>query len=177
MLTAVYPPLEDSYASVVFLDAATFTLKQSKKADSEYVNFQRGHFSSSPQVVEIDYYRDHHVLRKLATESHVHPVPRQELCVLFGSDSAKTNQWPTKIKVFPTVALPLPRLDGSPLLKRMLILIGSKRANIHDLMSAQKSEVLFKTVILLQDPPNHKIDGILCLHSSSSTSKDGVFIA
>ena len=34
-----------------------------------------------------------------------------------------------------------------------------------------------KTTILEQDPPNHKIDGGLCLHPPSSTSKDGVFIA
>ena len=34
-----------------------------------------------------------------------------------------------------------------------------------------------KTIILKQDPPNHKIDGGLCLHPASSTSKDGVLIA
>ena len=41
-------------------------------------------------------------------------------------------------------------------------------------MSAQIREVV-KTIILLQDPPNHKIDGNLCLQPPSS--KDGVFIA
>ena len=34
-----------------------------------------------------------------------------------------------------------------------------------------------KTTLLEQDPPSHKIDGGLCLHPPSSTSKDGVFIA
>ena len=36
-----------------------------------------------------------------------------------------------------------------------------------------------KTTMLLQDPPNPKIDGGLCLPPPppSSTSKDGVFIA
>ena len=33
------------------------------------------------------------------------------------------------------------------------------------------------TIILEQDLQNHKIYGDLCLHPSSSTSKDGVFIA
>ena len=31
-----------------------------------------------------------------------------------------------------------------------------------------------KTTIPEQDPPNHKIDGGLCLHPPSSTSKDGI---
>ena len=34
-----------------------------------------------------------------------------------------------------------------------------------------------KTTILEQDPPHDKIDGGLCLHPPSSTSKYGVFIA
>ena len=41
--------------------------------------------------------------------------------------------------------------------------------------SAQK--LVVKTIILKQDPPNHKISGDLCLHVPSSTSKGGVFIA
>ena len=32
------------------------------------------------------------------------------------------------------------------------------------------------TTILEQGPPNHKIDGGLCLHTPSSTTKDGAFI-
>ena len=42
--------------------------------------------------------------------------------------------------------------------------------------SSQIREVV-KTTTLEQDPPNPKIDGGLCLHPPSSTSKDGVFIA
>ena len=34
-----------------------------------------------------------------------------------------------------------------------------------------------RTTILQQDPPNHKIDGGLCLHAPSLTSDGGVFIA
>ena len=34
-----------------------------------------------------------------------------------------------------------------------------------------------KTTTLEQDPPNHKIDGGVCLHPPRLTSKDGVFIA
>ena len=36
---------------------------------------------------------------------------------------------------------------------------------------------LVTTTVLEQDPLNQQIDGGLCLHPPSSTSKDGVFIA
>ena len=36
---------------------------------------------------------------------------------------------------------------------------------------------MVKTIILQQDPPNHKIDGDPSLKAPSSTSKNGIFIA
>ena len=56
------------------------------------------------------------------------------------------------------------------------LLVGRICLNINKIFNLYFREVV-KTAKLVQDQPNHKIDGGLCLHSPSLTSKDGVFIA
>ena len=52
----------------------------------------------------------------------------------------------------------------------------TERCHPSESLASTFKEVV-KTTILEQDPPNHKVDGDLCLHPPSSTSNDGVIIA
>ena len=53
----------------------------------------------------------------------------------------------------------------------------AKIASREDTRGKQQIREVVKTTTLKQDPPYPKIDGVLCLHPPSSTSKDGVFFA
>ena len=53
--------------------------------------------------------------------------------------------------------------------------IGKHLLDVHGDKNLLREVV--KTTTLEQDPPNHKIDGGVCLHPPCLTSKDGVFLA
>ena len=61
-------------------------------------------------------------------------------------------------------------------IRKKIIVHDNANKQTQGCVQFQKLREVVKTTTLEQDPPNHKIDGGVCLHPPCLTSKDGDYI-